>query len=202
MRELKKSLAKGDKHRAKGELLSAEMEYTKALDVDETNVRAIFGLGLVYLEREDTEKAQVVFEDLVELQGAFDLKHKHLFNEFGIALRKNGLHPQAVQYYTRAVELTKVDENLYYNVSRACYEMNEWEQCIDWAGRALRLDPNHEYSLGLCRFTIALAKNDALREKHEKPPVPDRVLEEAKTLLAEQDNGIDEMESPMIELEG
>ncbi len=33
------------------------MEYTKALDVDETNVRAMFGLGLVYLERQDLEKS-------------------------------------------------------------------------------------------------------------------------------------------------
>lgn len=199
---LKKTLAMGDKHRAKGELLSAEMEYTKALDVDETNVRAIFGLGLVYLDKEDTDKAQVVFNDLVELQAAFDLKHKHLFNEFGIALRKNGLHAQAVQYYTRAVDLTKVDDNLYYNVSRAFYEMDDWGQCIDYAGRALRLNPGHTYALSLCRFALALSADKALQEKHGKPPAPEKALKEAEALVAGQDSEVEELEMPMVELDG
>ena len=190
MCSLKKTLAKGDKHREKGEPLSAEMEYTKALDVDETNVRAIFGLGLVYLDRSDREKSRSVFEQLVSMQAAFDLRHKHLFNEFGIALRKNQLYDEAVQYYTRAVELTAEDENLYYNLARAFYEKNDWEHCFEFVSRALRLNAHHEPALAMCRLMVALPKSESLQEKHGKPPVPGNLADRAADLLGDDDMGV------------
>lgn len=193
MCSLKKTIGKGDKHREKGEPLSAEMEYTKALDVDETNVRAIFGLGLVYLERNDKEKSRDVFAQLVSLEGAFDLKHKHLFNEFGIALRKNELYDESVQYYTRAVELTKEDENLYYNLARAFYEKGDWDHCFTFVAKALGINAYHEHAMAMCRFIVALADNEAMRNKHGKPPVPEHVAQEARAFVGDKDGCLDDM---------
>lgn len=188
LRGLNKAVAKGDKHRKKNEPLSAEMEYTKALDVDETNVRAMFGLGLVYLSRQDKEKSRFVFDQLVALNAAFDLKHKHLFNEFGIALRKSKLYDEAVLYYSRAVELTDEDENLYFNLSRAFYEKNDWEQCFEFSNRALGLDAYHEQALAMCKHIATMSKNDTLRDRHGKPPVPDTVAREVSDLLGTDDD--------------
>ncbi|MDC0336557.1 tetratricopeptide repeat protein [Pseudodesulfovibrio sp.] len=190
---LRKTIAKGDKHREKGEPLSAEMEYTKALDVDEKNVRAMFGLGLVYLDRKDKEKSRMVFDELVGMEAAFSDKHKHLFNEFGIALRKSELYDEAVQYYTRAVELTTDDENLYYNLARAFYEKDDWEHCIEFASRALKIDLFHEHALALCKFAVSLSENTALRERYAKPPVPEDVASRAADLLGDQDDNFDTM---------
>lgn len=184
---LRKTIAKGDRHRKQGEPLSAEMEYTKALDVDETNVRAIFGLGLAYLDRDDKEKAKTVFEQLVALNAAFDLKHKHLFNEFGIALRKGELYDEAVKYYSRAVELTSDDENLYYNLSRAFYEKDDWEHCFEFASRAIKLNSCHEPALGLCRLIVAVFRDTSLCEKYCKPAVPVNVARKAEALVANGD---------------
>ncbi|WP_231856544.1 tetratricopeptide repeat protein [Pseudodesulfovibrio piezophilus] len=197
MRALKKTIAKGDKHRENGEPLSAEMEYTRALDVDETNVRAIFGLGLVYLDRKDKDKSRGVFEQLVSLQGAFHENHKHLFNEFGIALRKNGLYDESVQYYTRAVELTKNDENLYYNLARAFYEKGDWEYCFTFASKALDINAYHEHAIAMCRFMMTLAGNENLRTKYDKPPVPADLVAQASARL-----GIDASdEHAMVEID-
>ena len=57
MKELSGTITRGEKHRANGELYSAEFEFGQALKVDEENVRANFGLGLTYMERGEKNKA-------------------------------------------------------------------------------------------------------------------------------------------------
>jgi len=189
MQGVSKAIAKGDKHREKGESFSAEMEYNKALDVDVSNVRAIFGLGLVYMARSDTEKSLTVFEQLVTMEAAFDIEHKHLFNEFGIQLRKHELYGEAVQYYRRAVELADEDENLYYNLARVHYENNDWDGCFSNAALALALDSSHKHAASLCDIILALAADVSLCEKYGKIAVPESVAQRAVTLSKEM--GID-----------
>lgn len=132
MRELNKTIARADRHRKNAELYSAEMEYGNAIKVDEENVRANFGLGITYLERGETGKADNIFERLVKLEAAFEKEHKHLFNEFGIQLRKNGMLDQAVAYYHRAMELSGKDEHLFHNLARAYLEKKEYAKAIDF----------------------------------------------------------------------
>lgn len=189
MQALKKTVAKGDKHRSKSEPLSAEMEYTKALDVDEHNVRAMFGLGLVYLERQDADKARTVFDQLVAIEAAFDCEHKHLFNEFGIALRKNELYQEAIQYYSRAIELTDDDENLYFNLSRAAYEQDDWESCFAHTLKALEINSQHEESLAMCKHIVTMAHNPTLRDTHTKSPVPPEITRQAEDIISLGDAG-------------
>lgn len=192
MKGLEKTLDAADGHRERHEPLSAEMEYTKALDVDETNVRATFGLGLVYLGRKDMDKARMIFDELVDMDAAFEVRHKHLFNEFGISLRKSGLFTEAVQYYTRALEFNEEsgeDENLCYNVARAYYEMGDWANCVQYAGRTLAVAEEHEYALNLCRLAVVLGAKDKLRERYGKPSVPPQVVDKAADLLGAEDGG-------------
>ena len=118
VRELNKTISRAERMREKGQNYTAEYEFKKALRIDETNIRATFGFGLTYLDRGEAEKADLVFRRLVTLEAAFDREHKHLFNEFGIKLRKSGLADQALKYYARAVEFSEDDENLHYNRAR------------------------------------------------------------------------------------
>ncbi|MFW6178354.1 MAG: tetratricopeptide repeat protein, partial [Desulfohalobiaceae bacterium] len=111
MRELQRTVARADRHRQRGESYSAEYEYGNALKVDEENIRANFGLGLTYLDRGETGKADDIFNRLVQLDAAFEEEHKHLFNDFGISLRKNKMYDQCLQYYKRAMELSQTDEH-------------------------------------------------------------------------------------------
>ena len=152
MKELKESVDKGEKHREKGETFSAEMEFSNAVSIDEENVRANFGLGLTYLERGDDTKANDIFERLVKLDAAFEPEHKHLFNDFGINLRKNKMYEQSADYYERALELAGSDENLHYNIARVYYEREEFDRTAASLQQALELNPYFEEAAKFLQF--------------------------------------------------
>lgn len=144
MRELEKTIARGDRHRKRGESFSAEYEYGNATKVDEENVRANFGLGLTYLQRGATDKAQDIFERLIKIEAAYETEHKHLFNEFGINLRKNKMVSQAMEYYNKAMELSQTDENLFYNVARVYFELKDYAKTHEMLVKALEINPDME----------------------------------------------------------
>ncbi|MBG0775000.1 MAG: tetratricopeptide repeat protein [Desulfovibrionaceae bacterium] len=144
MKELGETITRADQHRQRGEQFSAEFEYKNVLQVDEENVKANFGLGLTYLDRGQANKADDIFKRLVKLDAAFEQEHKHLFNDFGIQLRKNKMCDQAVEYYKRALELSGSDENLHYNMARAWFEKKDMAKTREHLEKALELNPELE----------------------------------------------------------
>ena len=155
MREVTKTVARGERHRSNGELFSAEMEFGNALKVDEENVRANFGLGLTYMQRGENAKAENILNRIVKLDAAFDQEHKHLFNEFGIQLRKNKMFGDAIAYYTRALELSTQDENLYYNIARAHLENKDPVAAVDCLIKGLEINPRLEESAKFLLWMIS-----------------------------------------------
>ncbi len=141
MQELNRTIQKGERHREKGENFSAELEFDQALTVDEENVKANFGLGLTYLDRGEAHKANDIFERLVRLEAAFEPEHKHLFNDFGISLRKNKMLDQALDYYRKAETLADSDENLFYNIARAFFDKENPAQSLEYLQKAIKLNP-------------------------------------------------------------
>ena len=144
MQALDQAVDKGDDHREKGETFSAEHQYSKALQVDEENIRANFGIGLTYLARGEVDKADNILNRLVNLDAAFEPKHKHLFNDFGINLRKNKMYKQSVEYYKRALTLSDEDDNLHINAARALMEDQQYTQAVEHLLAALKLSPGNE----------------------------------------------------------
>lgn len=144
MQKIAKAVARGDRHRSNGEPYSAAMEYNNALGLDEKNVRALFGLGLTYLQYNQHDKARVVFEQLIQLDGFSSLEFKHLFNQFGIELRKQNMLDESRRYYERAVELCQNDENLYFNLARTYFQGGQIREAEDMVNACLQLNPAHE----------------------------------------------------------
>ena len=175
IKEVNKTIARADRYRSNQEYYSAEMEYNNALRVDEANVRANFGLGITYLERGENAKAEDILTRLVKLEGAFATEHKHLFNDFGINLRKNGMYPQAVAYYARAIELASHDENLYYNMARAHLDNKDPEKTVDCLLSGLNINPLQET---LLKFLLWLLTKNLVPE--EKKPAVGTMLQRAK----------------------
>lgn len=156
MQRIAKAVAKGDRLRNNGKPFSAALEYTNALGLDEHNVRALFGLGLTYLQYDQHDKARDVFEQLIMLDGFAQIEFKHLFNQFGIELRKQKMLDEARRYYTRAIELCKDDENLYFNLARAFLEegkVNEAENMVDIC---LKINPLHEEGSRFKKYLTAV----------------------------------------------
>ena len=147
MKALEEKLDNADNARKRGENFSAEFEYDNALAVDASNVRANFGIGLTYLERGDNEKAANIFERLINLEGAYEPKHKHLFNEFGMNLRKSKLFDQSITYYKKALDFNKLDENLHINIARVYLEQENIPHCFEHVAHALECCPGNELAL-------------------------------------------------------
>jgi len=144
MQELSSTVQRAEEQRQRGALYSAQFEYENALAVDEENVRANFGLGLTYVERGEAVKAKDILGRIVGLDAAFAPEHKHLFNEFGISLRKSRMVDQSIEYYTRALAMTETDENLHYNAARAYFDKGDLAKCREHLDRALAINPAHE----------------------------------------------------------
>lgn len=172
MRKLTKSLAKGDRHRKNGEPYSAELEYNIALEMDEKCVRALFGMGIVYLMRDETDKARNVFSELVDIKAAFQPEHKHLFNEFGIQMRKKGMYEEALSYFQRSLEFDPEDENLYFNLARTCYDKGDLENCLTHLGASLDRNASSDAALHFATHLlkrIPVIKKNAAANGEEMP---------------------------------
>ncbi len=181
IKEINKTVARADRHRANKEYFSAEMEYNNALRIDEENIRANFGLGITYLERGENSKAEDILARLVKLDGAFEAEHKHLFNDFGINLRKNGLLDQSISYYNRALELSSQDENLYYNMARAYLEKKDANSCLEYLLKGLDLNPTQDILLQFLAWLLT----KGLVPDAEKPAVA-AALQRAKAARASE----------------
>lgn len=160
LEKLNSSIQRGEAHRDRGELYSAEMEYREALQVDEGNVRATFGLGQTYLEQGNTEKAQDVFRKILNIKTAFRTEHKHMFNDFGISMRKSGMYREAVEYYQRAIQLDSTDENLLFNIARTFFESGDWENCIKYLTACLEKNQGVEEAKKFCKYIIEKSETD------------------------------------------
>ena len=200
LRKLCKHIARGDKHRRNQQPFSAEMEYQSALAIDEENVRATFGLGLTYLTFGESDKGQAVFKNLVRLDGAFDPEHKHLFNEFGIQLRKNKLYDEAAQYYQRALDISDEDENLHFNLARSRFETGRWLECLDQLCHTLGVNGQHREGRDFCRYLLKLLRQDGTRIREElAPSLADRIASRLGKVLEE---GAPALAGPLKDLGG
>lgn len=196
VKEINKTIARADRHRKNKEYFSAEMEYGNALRVDEDNIRANFGLGITYLERGENSKAEDILGRLVKLDGAFEAEHKHLFNDFGINLRKNGMYDQSIAYYSRALELSAHDENLYYNMARAYLGKKDADSALDCQLKGLEINPLQETLLKFLMWMMA----KGLVSEAKKPAVL-AMLQKARAARAQGSAGANAPPAPGAETE-
>ncbi|MFQ5561782.1 MAG: tetratricopeptide repeat protein, partial [Nitrospinota bacterium] len=115
-----------EEHLKNKEYLSAEFEFGKALKLDEESVKSNYGMGMVYLETGRKEEAKKMFSKLSKIDALFEKENKHLFNKFGIDLRKNGMYDEAIENYQKAISIDEKDEYLYYNLGRAFKEKGDY----------------------------------------------------------------------------
>jgi len=135
-------LDRGEKHLEAGRLNKAEKCFKKAMEYDAENLRAIFGLGNAYLAAENMEDAREIFEKIMSIELAFGPDNKHLFNGFGISMRKCGLRDMAKAYYEKALTVTADDEHLLFNLGRIQFEQGDFAAAIVSAEKALALNPD------------------------------------------------------------
>jgi tetratricopeptide (TPR) repeat protein len=140
--ERDRHIALAEKHRSRGEPYTAEMEYSSALKIDPESIRANFGIGALYMEMGDTSRAKDVFKKLSEIEAIFEEENKHIFNEFGIELRKANMIDEALANYQKAITISPEDEHLHFNVARLFYDKKDGDNALEWLQKSLAINPH------------------------------------------------------------
>jgi tetratricopeptide (TPR) repeat protein len=134
-------IEKGDKHFAEKEYYSAEHEYDRALALDDDNLRANLGKGNTLFARGERKKGEKVFAKLSNIEALYDQENKHIFNEFGIELRRKGMLNEAITNYGKAINIDPDDWVLYYNLAKAYYEKGDLIEATNQLKTALTINP-------------------------------------------------------------
>ncbi|NMC49393.1 MAG: tetratricopeptide repeat protein [Desulfovibrio sp.] len=142
VQSLKKKLEMGEKHLREGCLDEAEKVFCKAILLDENSCEANVGLGEVYCRTQDHKKLCEVLRRILNLDEVFKEEQRHLFNRFGIDLRKAGYRPEAIAYYQRAIAFSPDDENLHFNIARVHFEAGDLGDCTEHLHTALGINPH------------------------------------------------------------
>ena len=121
---------------------------------DKEQAKKIFGRILEEASSQFAEIAQRVAQSLMAI-GAYheaekalakaldaDPSNIHLYNDLGMAYRQQKKYREAMDNYTRALKLAPNDENLLYNLARACSEAGDDQKAVVYIQRALRLNPD------------------------------------------------------------
>ncbi len=129
----------GEEHYDHRQFFSAEREFNKALALNEKDLKANLGKGKSLYARGEKKEAKEIFDQLSQMDDLYENENKHIFNEFGIELRKRNLHDEAVSNYVKAIAIDPEDPVLYYNLGRAYYEKKDREESIEQMTKALTL---------------------------------------------------------------
>lgn len=177
MTRVETNLKKGDEHLDTDRPDLAEKCFRRVLAIDEENIHGVFGLGLAYLAAGKLDAAEEILGKLMNLEMAFSQEHSHLFNRFGIQMRKAGMHQQALDYYRRALELSGDDEHLHFNTCRIHYELGEYGSAMACIVKALALNAGFREGESMFKFLVRTQPEcaafleqqeaEALRKKYE-----------------------------------
>lgn len=132
----------GEKHLERKEYNAAAFEFGQAIRVDDKNLKAHLGKGKAHLSLGEVDKAKESFEKMSAIDDLYDEENKHIFNEYGIELRRGKLYDLAIENYNKAIAIDPGDEALYFNIARAYKESGNEEEALRNLKKALELRPD------------------------------------------------------------
>lgn len=143
----------------------AIVAFQKALRINDLFAEAYQGLAEAYKGKGDQEQCQFYLKKAATLYAEFDRMEKvkeifidilkfdntanNPFNTLGVRLRKTGDYQAAIRAYKQALELTPNDENIYYNMAKAFFFMDDKEDALKYVTMALRMNRDFGEALKL-----------------------------------------------------
>lgn len=128
---------------------------TEAIDVgpsgssavfDETRAIEAFDRGRAAFARGDRPGCERLARKAVSGPGRITADHKHVFNSFGLWLRRSGMPDIAADSYRRAIEAEGGDENLLFNLARAQADAGAVAEAIVSLRQCLKLNPEFDHA--------------------------------------------------------
>jgi tetratricopeptide (TPR) repeat protein len=133
----------------------------KALRVDNTNAKAYFIKGILFLETGDTLRAVSSFKTTVEQDP--DYYHAYILLGNLYALRGDTI---AEDYYNNALNLNPKSEEAYYNLGQYYMNKGRYNKAIEQLTMATTLNPKSSdsyYALGYIHYEYLKVYSEALK---------------------------------------
>ncbi|MBI9113351.1 tetratricopeptide repeat protein [Maridesulfovibrio ferrireducens] len=158
LRSLQNKILKGEELFAEGNLDEAEQSFAKALLLDPDNPKANLGMGSVLCSKQNFEKLSKIVNKLLNIDTIFLESQRQEFNVFAISLRKQALFDESINFYNKALEINKKDENLHFNVARSYFDAGKTDEALKHIDKALALKPNLEWAHKFKKYIIKQIK--------------------------------------------
>ncbi len=136
----------------------AIVAFQKAVRINDLFAEAYQGLAEAYKGKGDSDQCQFYLKRAAEIYAEFDRMEKvkelfvdilkfdntavNPFNTLGVRLRKNGDYQGAIKAYNQALDITPNDENIYFNISKAYFFMDDRSNALKYVTMALRMNRN------------------------------------------------------------
>ncbi len=141
--------------------------FNRALEQNQTFIKAYEGLAAAYKGKGDQERYQFYLQKAAEEYAKInnftkvreifveilrhDVNAPNPYNTLGIRLRQSKQYKEALQAYMRALELSPNDENIYYNMAKAYLCDRNPQKALDCLRQCLAIAADHAEALKLFR---------------------------------------------------
>ncbi len=172
-----------------GDLDEAEKLYIQVLSLDDAHIDANMRLGLIYLKKQLSKKAEAIFRKVLSLMPYDPLTLSNL--AYSLYLQRN--YPEAKDAYLQAIELDPHRAQRYINLAQVYRELGDYESAVQTIHKAFSLEPQHNgYRLILAELYNDMGNTVSARMivqnilKHESED--DALRKNARILLKRLDN--------------
>lgn len=124
----------------------------KALQKAEHTMRSVFLDGLSQFRQGYSSKAMQAFERPLQVDTPWKVRHKQMFSEFGISLRKIKIFELALRHHIKALSLSPNDVNILFNMARVHICLGDFEAAQKCLKEALYTMPKMKEAAALQRY--------------------------------------------------
>jgi len=118
------AIRRGNDHYKDGRFQDAEIEYRRALELNNQNHKALFNLGNALYKQERYQEAAEIFDALTRI-APDNIDNASAFHNLGNAMLGDGKFAESVQAYKDALRLKPDDEETRYNLAYAMKMLQE-----------------------------------------------------------------------------
>jgi tetratricopeptide (TPR) repeat protein len=117
------------------EVQRLEIDKEKQKKNQEMREKIIQAIG--YLDQDNLPQAMEIISESDDIREAV----ANHYNDVGMQHRTDNSFEEAVKNYSKALTVSPEDENILYNIGRACFEAGDSHKAEDFLAKAMKLNP-------------------------------------------------------------
>ncbi|MBI3477511.1 MAG: VCBS repeat-containing protein [Acidobacteria bacterium] len=126
--------------------------FERALRDDPDSAEALYGIGSVYLNQQNTAEARQSFERATKLRASYPDTLANAWNNLGLLSAREGRTEEAIGYFKQALQLSPDHVVALENMGSAYRQLKQWDDARSFFERALAISPDDaeaNYGLGM-----------------------------------------------------